>query len=106
MNTALPAPLDQPALDALTRDADRAVIAIIDAHSAVSDGNPLIARDALSVADDAAQRVYLALVAHGGNTTPGMPRPRDIPLHLLDTPATRRLLDALRYATECAQGSG
>ena len=57
-------------------------------------------REALGAADDAARRLALDLEDAGALRPVGMlPRP-ETPLALLDTPANRRYLDALRAAWE------
>ncbi len=48
------------------------------------------------------QQVYRALVDAGAAPVAGAGVGKPVPLHLLDTPATRRLLDLLQSATDAA----
>jgi hypothetical protein len=56
----------------------------------------------LNEANDKAQRVH-RLLLQAGASDPGTPSGRDIPLHLLDTPDTRELLDLLKRAQAVAE---
>jgi hypothetical protein len=94
--------VDQESLDRAGHAADRAVRAILDLQGALMEGDALTARELVGQADEAAQSAYLLLVLLGAETQDG-PASAPVPLHLLSTPASRRLLDALRYAVECAQ---
>jgi hypothetical protein len=94
--------LDRDTLDRAGRATDRAVRAVLDTQAALLEGDPLEARQSADAANEAAQSAYLTLI-QAGASVPNTPAPVPVPLHLLDTPATRRLLDALQYAMQCAQ---
>jgi hypothetical protein len=102
MNSTLDPLLDQETLDRAGRAADRSVRSILEAQGALMQGDPDEARFHVDEANEAAQNLFLLLRDAGANV-PGAPASAPIPLELLDTPATRRLLDALQYAVECAQ---
>jgi uncharacterized membrane protein YccC len=101
--------IDPTTLDRCTRAADLAVDAalrmVLMLCEAQATGDPVNVdqlRDASDVANDAAQATFRALREAGGQV-PAMPERRAVPLHLLSTDASRRLLEALRQAQECAE---
>lgn len=95
--------IDQVQLDRTTRTADLAVRSVLDAGERLAAGDLVSAAQHIRDADTASQSVYLALVRAGGDAGPGSVAPQTVPIELLDTPATRRLLDALQFAVSCAQ---
>jgi hypothetical protein len=101
MMTSLPL-MDQDTLNRAGRAADRAVRAILDTQGALLEGDPHTARLCVDDANEAAQSLFLLLVGAGA-VADGAPTPEPVPLELLDTPRTRKLLDALQYAVTCAQ---
>jgi hypothetical protein len=64
--------------------------------------NPEVVRNLADEANDRAQGIRRALV-RAGVSVPDLPPPSPVPLHLLSTPAGRRLLEALRAAVEAAE---
>src|SRR5688500_17156368 len=100
--------IEQADLDRATRGASRtvdaalAVIAnILEAQVTGAPLDPERLRDAADETNEQAQRTYRLLADMGGQC-PDMPARTETPIHLLTTPNTRRLLDALRYAVEVA----
>jgi hypothetical protein len=94
--------VDQALLDRTGRTADRAVRAVLDTQSALFEEDPILARQFADQANEAAQSAYLLLRQMGADVKTG-PAPAPVPLHLLSTAASRRLLDALEFAVQCAQ---
>jgi len=95
-------PIDQDLLDRCGRAANRTVNCVLNTQVALLEDEPITARAEISDANEASQSLYLLLLQMGARVEDG-PAPEPVPLHLLSTPATRRLLDALQYAVECAQ---
>ena len=96
-------PIDQSQLDRTTRTADLAVRSVLDAGERLAAGDLVSAEQHVRDANEASQSVYLALVRAGGSAGSGSVAPQALDLALLDTPAARRLLDALQFAVACAQ---
>ena len=93
---------DQSAVDKAGRAANRTVEAVLDTVEMLLRDDVPAAKTAALVANEAAQNAFLLLVAAGANV-PAAPAAREVPLHLLDTPETRRLLDLLRQAQAAAE---
>lgn len=90
-------------------DLDRWAAACHQAHDAVAlalalihHGDTLQAQELLQSAKSASWGAYRRLVDVGAEPVEGDGVVAAVPLHLLDTPATRRLLEALRTATDAA----
>lgn len=111
-------PIDAAALDSVTRDASSAVDAALAVVAQLAEAevtgqapDPEALRDLADDANERAQQVYQALRAAGGREPLGhaaaLPlSAEENPLRrlaLADTPATRRLLQALRDAQEAAE---
>jgi len=111
-------PVDQPALDAITRAAsgavDAALAVVADLASADATGRPLdteALRDLADDANDRAQNTYRLLLAAGGNPPPEYAAGRRLAaeenplrqLALASSPTARRLLDLLREAQAAAE---
>jgi hypothetical protein len=94
--------IDQDLLERAGRAVNRAVDAILETVGCLRGGDVIGAGGAAEDADEAAQSALLALRAAGARV-PELPPRTQVPIHLLDTPRTRRLLDALRHAAQCAQ---
>ena len=100
--------LDLGSIDSAARDVQRAQRAALAAEHLAQPGAdpeeagqaPQFAREAVRACEDALQR----LLALGADLSrPGFVPARDqLPLHLLDTPASRRLLASLEAAAEAA----
>ena len=110
-------PVDQATLDSAGRAADLAVSAVLQAQGAVYDAEMRAEEEGiggqvarllqellpmLQEANAATQRASMALQQLGADV-PEAARPLDVPLHLMNTLATRRLLAALREAKYAAQ---
>lgn len=84
-------------------EAARAVVTLLaDAEAAGRAPDLFVLRAAADAAGDLAQTVFKAL-QQAGAVIPDLPAPPPIPLHLLDTPDTRRLLALLTEAQAVAE---
>ncbi len=102
--------IDPAQINQATRAADEAVNAALDVVAQLAEAEvtqqspePERLRDSADAANDTIQRTYRLLLDMGGRTPDGVPPRRETPLHLLSTPATRRLLDTLRLAVADAE---
>ena len=95
--------IDQAELDQWACYALRASEAVAVATFAAREGDTLRAQEQLRGANDDLQRLHAGLQSAGASPPDGAGAPADVPLALLDTPATRRLLAALRAAVGAAE---
>jgi hypothetical protein len=101
--------LNQTTLNQATRATSQAVDAILEVVSLLPGAevtneapDPQMLRAAADDANEHAQRAFKTLRAAGGQAE-GIPPRQPTPLHLLSTPASRRLLRTLRAAVDAAE---
>lgn len=94
-------PSERSELNQAASAVERTLSNIEEVQGALADNDTTTARQALQEANRTIQSALL-LLREMGAVLPGLPGKAPVPLHLLDTPNTRMLLEALQVTRQAA----